>query len=1005
MCKTISLFLIFLPFLLTGQTIDSVAIKTVDSLITVSTTLTEEGAQDQAFEVCTAAEKIALEKLGQESASYGACCHLHSAIVKSQGDYAEAEKWLLEALTIREKVLGKEHRDYSKSLNGLALIYWEMGDFDKAEPLFLESSIILEKLDGKETLDYAYCLGNLGNLYADMGNYEKAESNYLIAKAIQQKISGKTDPHYCGSLINLGFLYIQIGNYETSEQHLLEAKSIFEDSLNDTEHPYYVNCINGLAILYAAIGNFEKAESFALQANDIWEKLLGKEDPDYAIGLLNLASLYSEMGRFEKVESIYLEAAAIFEKVLGKEAPHYAMCLANLANSYYETGQYEKSEPICLEALALREKILGKEHPDYAFNLFNLGALYHEMGDFKKAESLYLESKSIYEHVLGKEHSDYTYILHNLGMLYIATRNYEKAEALLTEHAALHRALIANATNYLSEQELYNYLNQFAGKGQAEMLSLAQKNTNNNATLAAISYDNILFYKGYLLMASSQIKRLALANATASDKFNLLKSYERRLATEYTLPIAERTKVAELEGKAIDLEKDLARSVAGFGEAVRQVNWREIQNTLKPGEAAIEFVHYKLGIKNTPALNPSRAGADSIMYAALVLLPDDKGPRFIPLFEEKQLDALLLKQAKSKSEQINTRYRSTDKQSLYSLIWSPIEQSLNGIKTIYFSPSGLLHRLNLGALSIPAQTDQTIADHYRLVALGSTRQLVVPATLESITSTALLYGGIQYELDSIVIAKANASLHDEPLATRGSMNFANMHSSLRGDAWNYLKWTAVEVNATEVLLSEAGIKPTILSGHSATEESFKAIGTSVPSPRILHIATHGFFFPDPQNKKGQKASNNAEEPVFKVSDHPMIRSGLILAGGNHAWKTGLPAKPGMEDGILTAYEISKMNLSNTELVVLSACETGLGDIQGNEGVYGLQRAFKIAGVKYLIMSLWQVPDFQTQELMTSFYSHWIEDKMTVPDAFRAAQKTMKAKYKDPFLWAGFVLVE
>ena len=137
----------------------------------------------------------------------------------------------------------------------------------------------------------------------------------------------------------------------------------------------------------------------------------------------------------------------------------------------------------------------------------------------------------------------------------------------------------------------------------------------------------------------------------------------------------------------------------------------------------------------------------------------------------------------------------------------------------------------------------------------------------------------------------------------------------------------------------------------------------------------------------------------------MIRSGLILAGGNYAWKNGKPFKEGMEDGILTAYEISQMNLSNTELVVLSACETGLGDIQGNEGVYGLQRAFKIAGAKYLIMSLWQVPDKQTSLLMTTFYKKWLEDKMTIPDAFHAAQKELREIGLDPYQWAGFVLVE
>lgn len=137
----------------------------------------------------------------------------------------------------------------------------------------------------------------------------------------------------------------------------------------------------------------------------------------------------------------------------------------------------------------------------------------------------------------------------------------------------------------------------------------------------------------------------------------------------------------------------------------------------------------------------------------------------------------------------------------------------------------------------------------------------------------------------------------------------------------------------------------------------------------------------------------------------MLRSGLILAGGNHAWKTGKPVREGMEDGILTAYEISQMNLSNTELVVLSACETGLGDIQGNEGVYGLQRAFKIAGVKYLVMSLWQVDDKQTSRLMTLFYKKWLTEKMPVPEALRAAQNELRKRGFDPFYWAGFVVVE
>jgi hypothetical protein len=317
----------------------------------------------------------------------------------------------------------------------------------------------------------------------------------------------------------------------------------------------------------------------------------------------------------------------------------------------------------------------------------------------------------------------------------------------------------------------------------------------------------------------------------------------------------------------------------------------------------------------------------------------------------------------------------------------------------------LLHRLNIGA--IPTSGEATLADRYRLVELGSTRQLVIPSEIKVAASDAVLFGGVQYEMDSTAISQANAGIAYSDLASRGGLSFAYSDSTLRGGAWGYLKWTGKEVFSLETLLKNSGFKTDLRKGYAATEESFKAAfgGSGKASPRVLHIATHGFFFPDPKTEVRSERVSGEGEPVFKISDHPMIRSGLILAGGNHAWKSGKPLKPDMEDGILTAYEISQMNLAATELVVLSACETGLGDIQGNEGVYGLQRAFKVAGAKYLIMSLWQVPDFQTQELMTSFYSKWLEGKMSIPDAFRSAQGEMREKYKNPYFWAGFVLVE
>lgn len=236
-----------------------------------------------------------------------------------------------------------------------------------------------------------------------------------------------------------------------------------------------------------------------------------------------------------------------------------------------------------------------------------------------------------------------------------------------------------------------------------------------------------------------------------------------------------------------------------------------------------------------------------------------------------------------------------------------------------------------------------------------------------------------------------------------------MEKAQRGITWSYLEFSKYEVSDLEKLIGADGIKATVYEDYAATEEAFKELGNGKGSPRIIHLATHGYFFDDPEEKQVNKGKINTaglNQPVYKISDHPMIRSGLIMAGGNYAWHTGESFLPGMEDGILTAYEISQLDLSNTEIAVLSACETGLGDIRGNEGVFGLQRAFKIAGVRYIIMALWVVPDEESADFMTLFYQKWLEEDMTIPGAFREAQREMSAiRYIKPYSWAGFVLME
>jgi CHAT domain-containing protein len=981
--------------LLSAQTVDSVALRQVDSLIQVSRTLSSKREFDKALEVNAAAEKLALEKLGKESAAYGSCAFNRGRVNALKRDNPEAERWYLEAIAIREKVLGKQHSDYAGALNNLAVLYKSMGNYEKAEPLYLEAMETRKKALGKEHPNYAASLYNLALFFQDIGKYEKAELLLLEAKDIFGKVRGKEHPDYAASLNGLALIYMDMGKYEKAEALYLEAKTIRE-KVQGKDNSDYAESLNNLATLYRSMGNYEKAEQLHLQAIAIKGKILGKEHPSYALSLNNLAILYRAMGSYEKAEQLYLEATTIKEKTLGKEHPGYALSLNNLAILYWIMGNYEKAEPLYLQAIAIREKKLGKEHPEYASSLNNLALLYLDMGRYEMVEPLYLQAKVIREKALGAAHPDYAESLSNLAILYMATNNYEKAESFYIECSQANQALLEKAVRHLSERELSKYLNKFS-ESQDQALSFVKLSPGKKATAAC--FDNSLFYKGFLLQTAGQLKRLSLSNPAAAENFNLLKSYERRLAAQYAQPIADRNNasIADLEAKANDLEKDLARTVAGFGQALRQVKWQEVQTALKPGEAAIEFVSYRFYRKKQ---------TDSTMYAALVLLPGSDSPQFIPLFEEKQLADLLKTEDKPQPAFYNELYAAGKKgDQLHDLIWKPIATALPEGTTVYCSPSGLLHRINPGA--IPTPDGKTLAEKNRLTTLSSTRQLVVPPPVPAANenATAQLYGGIQY--DATPGLAANTGAHPGDLAARRGSDFAQNDSTLRGENWNYLRWTDVEISAAAEIMQGKGMAVTLKKGAEATEESFKVIGTDGPSPRILHVATHGFFFPDPGPLPASPAGGGekAGEKIFKVSDNPMIRSGLVLAGGNYAWKTGKPLLPDLEDGILTAYEISQMNLSHTELAVLSACETGLGDLVGSEGVYGLQRAFKIAGVRYLIMSLWQVPDYQTQVFMSAFYKHWLENKMPVPEAFRATQSELRAKYGEAFKWAGFVLVE
>jgi len=1047
--------LICLPFSLFAQTPDSAAVaREVDSLLRVSLSFLNKEDFVNALNLNDLAQRVALEKLGSSSSSYGTCIHIRGLIYFNKGDYTESEDLYIKAAQIRGKAVGKEHSDYLGSIINLAVVYKTIGKYEKAESLFLEAKETYEVKKKNLTHSFYFnCLANLSDLYVAQGNYEKAELLKIQVIEIRKNTSGKEHPDYAKALTNAAVLYIKMGQYEKAETLLQESLVINEKALGKEhseyaasllplggvytmldnfekaeplllkakeirlkvfgkDHSSYGYILNTLAGLYQKMGNNKKAEPLLSEVKTIWEKSLGKESPEYALSLNNLASVYTDPDDFEKAEQLLKESLSITEKVAGKESPSYATYLDNLASLYTKLWLDDKASLLYLESLSIQERILGKDHPDYATGLRNLAGLYLNMEKYTEAEPLYRVSRSILKKTLGSKNDKYASTLNEMAILYFRMGMYQEVDRLIQEVTEIERSTILGAMGHLSEMEMNMFLNKFSER-QSRIFSMNQQIKNKGLVEAGIN--NTLFYKGLLGSSTSQTKQLSRSNPATANKFDLLVSYQRRLATEYALPIAERdsARVAEWEEKANTIEKELVRTVAGYGDLTRQIYWQEVQGKLQSGEAAVELVSYRYF---TP--EPT----DSTMYAALVLLPTDTAPHFIPLFEERQLQALFNRPGFDEHLTVKGLYSS--KSELLNLLWQPLEPLLRDVKTIYYSPAGLLHRINPAALL--DESKQPLSANRQWVRVGSTRELVTGRLADRSFArtpevqaplTAMIYGGITYDMDSLAFAASNPM---EATNSGDSLDFRRKDGNFRyiveeqspgttpgirgGDdgVWEPLTGSAREAEQVSAMLHNAGFRTDVRQGFDASEERIKKIGKNEPSPRILHLATHGFAYPDPK-KEPPKAFADSE-PAYKLQDDPMLRSGLVLAGANHYWKNKRPLT-NREDGVLVAYEVRDLNLRNTELAVLSACQTGLGDVVGSEGVYGLQRAFRIAGAKFLIVSLWQVPDTQTQELMRLFYENWLDKKESLRDAFNHAQQTLREQEPNPYMWAGFVLIE
>jgi tetratricopeptide (TPR) repeat protein/CHAT domain-containing protein len=907
-----------------------------------------------------------------------------------KGNYTEAILKAEKALEQAVNEFGVKHINYGTSLNNLALIYSKIGDINNAIDLYQEAIENTKKNYGIEHKNYGTYLYNLGFLHLELGNYD--DSYHLLNESIQNTLKnyGNQHKYYGIRLSSFAELHRIKGQYDVALPLYLESLNNIKVSLS-IYHFEYKDILNNVALLYQNIGQYERALVLYLEALENTEKTLGKDHSSYGVTLNNLAGLYQNIGQYERALVLYLEALENTEKTLGKDHAYYGSRMNNLAVLYEKMGEYEKSMPLYIEALKNTEKTLGKDHAEYAGILNNLAVLYGNIGQYDKALPLYLESLDNTEKSLGKDHVKHGVWQNNLASLYETMGQYDKAIALYQEALENINQQIDKGFSFMSEKEKVFFLKTVDFNFKAYQ-SFFTRYSSEKPEVAAHAFDIELTTKGMILQSGIQTRQ-AIQNSgdsTALEKFDEWSLYKNLLAKQYSLPIAERrSDLKELEDKAEKAEGELSRLSAAFGEskALSGIRWQDIQNQLGNNDVAIEFASFKY--------RNNKEWTDSTLYIALVLGKKDKYPHLIPLFEQQQLDSLLASKGSSDAEFVSNLYQNNS--GLYELVWQPLEEYIPKGSTVYFAPSGSLHQIAMHAISL--SDGSVLSDAYNLHQLSTTAMLTrqVEKT-NTLPQQIALFGGIRYD----ATGTGTQTPTNEDFLTQ-KLSFSLPKDLVRGnESWTYLSGTLKEVEKIAAIAGQQKIKYTLHTGKDAEEEKFKAL-SGKQAPTVLHIATHGFFFPDPKKELPDNMMRlDNERQVYKQSDNPLYRSGLLFAGANKAW-LGEEQTEG-DDGILSAYEVSYQYFGNTKLVVLSACETGLGDIKGSEGVFGLQRAFKAAGVQYLMMSLWKVPDAATSEFMETFYTEWFKGN-SIEQAFQNTQNQMKTKYRnEPYKWAAFVLV-
>jgi CHAT domain-containing protein/tetratricopeptide (TPR) repeat protein len=988
------------------------------------------GSYDSARVHVDSALAIALNVFGRTHSSY-ANRLVNKGMVffrQKNANLDSAEIYARQGLQILRNAGDSTFYFRSNALNTLGAVLREKGRYDEAVLLFDEAYQLSKAKYGETNLITAIMLGNKAVTIFENGGYLEAEM--LMGRVIRyfEESNFTAHPVYHKILTNLSMTKGMLGKYDEATR-LQEKAGRFPRSIGTVDSAEY---FSARALVLQLTGNEAEAVDMFRKSAKMFENSEKKNFSTYLKVLSNLAVIYNALGNYEESAALLDKSVQVARQHWQKSNQQYAVLLHNTANNYFDLGRREEAEKLLTEAQTI-SNAADNENSILANIYYTAGYFKYQDGQFKHAKKLFAKSRRIWEETVAPENINYCKLLVSMAVLEYKTGHPRKAEKLFNRSVSL----LEKGGNDDTEAYFYG-LSEFAnfqisrGKirpafallqrthrkfldridanftflseiGKERFLQKNEDNiqvyarfANNYAghlpQSAGLAYDNELAVKGLLL---SSVRSVATSIRNSGDsiligQFQTWKTTKQLLAKQLSLPATERLvqkqMLDSLQLLADDAEVDLTIRSAAFQSARARVSWQQVRDNLAADEAAVEFTRFYYP-----------GAADKVYYAALVLLPGALDPVFVPLFEENQLAGHLREAAEDAAdyiEYVGLAYHGHETTTLYQLIWQPLTPLLGQVKTVWYAPMGLLHRIAFAAIA--PETGQPLVKTYDLRLTGSTREVVFRRPLPgNAIHTALLIGGIEYAADSLCLAQAgraqnfNATLLPVPelVVERGGCEMGPVPA---------LPGTRKETDSLAAKLHKR-MYVRLLQGCEAREEQIKKVGdpkaADTPPPGLIHVATHGFFCDDPIYAAGDK-------PV--PGKLPLLRSGLLMAGSQRVRMGKMPFK-NMEDGVLYASEIAELDLGGTKVVVLSACETALGTIRGGEGVYGLPLAFRLAGAEHVIMSLWQINDAETVLFMETLYRHW-QAEIDIRAAFLAAQRELQAAGKGEELWGAFVLI-